>query len=70
MTSKEFVIWLKGFVAAANSYNITPQQFHIIMEELNKIEDNNAIWTTTYSVPNSTEGITTVTPTSKKTLLD
>ena len=32
MTSKEFVIWLKGFSKAANSYNITPAQWDEIQE--------------------------------------
>jgi hypothetical protein len=27
MTSRDFVIWLKGFSRAANSYNITPKQW-------------------------------------------
>lgn len=40
MNSKEFVIWLKGFSKAANSYNVTPEQWEIIVEELNKVDDN------------------------------
>jgi hypothetical protein len=40
MTSKEFVIWLKGFATAANSYNITPAQWDEVKEQLNKINDN------------------------------
>lgn len=39
MTSKEFVIWLKGFSKAANSYNITPAQWDEIQEELAKVND-------------------------------
>jgi hypothetical protein len=39
MTSKEFVIWLKGFSKAANSYNITPAQWDEIQEELEKVSD-------------------------------
>ena len=39
MTSKEFITWLKGFSKAANSYNITPQQWETIVEELNKVRD-------------------------------
>jgi len=40
MTSKEFVIWLKGFSKAANSYNITPAQWDEIQEELEKVSDD------------------------------
>lgn len=40
MTSKEFVIWMKGFSKAANAYNVTPAQWESIVEELNKVEDN------------------------------
>lgn len=39
MTSKEFVIWLKGFSKAANSYNITPAQWDEILDELAKVDD-------------------------------
>jgi hypothetical protein len=39
MTSKEFVIWLKGFSKAANEYNITPKQWETIVEQLNKVQD-------------------------------
>lgn len=39
MTSKEFVIWLEGFAAAANPYNITPKQWEEIKEKLETIID-------------------------------
>jgi hypothetical protein len=39
MTSQEFVIWFKGFVAAANTFNITPKQWDIICEQLEKVKD-------------------------------
>ena len=66
MTHKEFVIWLKGFAKAANPYNVTPAQWDAIVEELNKIEDedsagsmpvpSNEIWysTTTYTSDDKT----------------
>jgi hypothetical protein len=41
MTSKEFVIWLKGFSKAANSFNITPAQWDLLVEELEKVNDGN-----------------------------
>jgi len=51
MTSKEFIIWLKGFATAANSYNITPAQWDEVKEQLNKVNDNifpGYVTTTTY----------------------
>ncbi len=40
MTSKEFVIWMKGIVAASNNYNVTPGTWDSIKETLDKVEDN------------------------------
>ena len=40
MTHKEFTIWLKGFAKAANAYNITPAQWEAILEELEKVVDD------------------------------
>lgn len=39
MTSKEFVIWFKGFVQAANTYNITPNQWDAVCDQLAKVND-------------------------------
>lgn len=39
MTSREFVIWLKGFATAANPYNVTPKQWDEIKDKLDKVED-------------------------------
>ena len=39
MTSKEFTIWLKGFITACNDYAPTPKQWDIIKEELEKVND-------------------------------
>ena len=40
MNSKEFVIWLKGFIAASNNYNITPKQYDELKDTLAKVNDN------------------------------
>ena len=40
MTSKEFVIWLKGFVAGSNNFNLTPAGWDEVKEQLDKINDN------------------------------
>lgn len=39
MTSKEFVIWMKGIVAASNNYNINPATWDSIKDTLEKVED-------------------------------
>ena len=39
MTSKEFVIWMKGFVEACNEYAPTPKQWDTIKDELEKVID-------------------------------
>jgi hypothetical protein len=44
MTSRDFVIWFKGFSKAANSYNITPKQWDDIQDQLNEVNDNELIW--------------------------
>lgn len=37
MNSADFVIWLKGFVAASNNYNLTPAGWETLKEELSKV---------------------------------
>ena len=39
MTSKEFIIWLKGFTEACNDFTATPKQWDRIKEVLNEVED-------------------------------
>ncbi len=38
MTSKEYIIWLRGFVAACNSYLPTPAQWDELVETLNNVD--------------------------------
>ena len=45
MTSKEFVIWLRGFTEGVHEFNITPKQWDNLKEELAKVNDY------PYSVP-------------------
>lgn len=40
MTPNEFIIWLRGFVQAANGYNITPKQWDDIKEKLAQVKSN------------------------------
>lgn len=39
MTSKEFVIWLKGFTEGVHEYNVTPKQWDILKEKLETVND-------------------------------
>ena len=63
MTSKEFVIWMKGFITACNEYAPTPKQWDIMKEELEKVSDEQKIGTPIgqggWGTPN---GIITTTP--------
>jgi hypothetical protein len=40
MTSKEFVIWLKGFIAGSASYNLTPVGWHELKDQLKTVNDH------------------------------
>lgn len=40
MTSKEFVIWLKGFTDGVHEYNVTPKQWDHLKEVLEKVDDS------------------------------
>jgi len=39
MTSKEFVLWLKGFTEGVHEFNITPKQWDILKDKLAEVED-------------------------------
>ena len=43
MTSKEFILWLKGFSEGAHEYNITPKQWDIVKEKLAEVKDEEPI---------------------------
>jgi hypothetical protein len=40
MTSKEFIIWLSGFIEACNDLVPTPKQWDRIKEKLQEVSDN------------------------------
>ena len=40
MTSKEFVLWLKGFTEGVHEFNITPKQWDNLKEKLAEVDDN------------------------------
>lgn len=39
MTSKEFVLWLRGFTDGVHEYNITPKQWDLLKEKLEAVGD-------------------------------
>jgi len=43
MTSKEFVLWLKGFTEGVHEFNITPKQWDLLKEKLKEVEDKTLI---------------------------
>ena len=46
MTSKEFVLWLKGFTEGVHEFNITPKQWDILKDKLAEVKDE-----PTHSIP-------------------
>ena len=45
MTSKEFVLWLKGFTEGVHEFNITPKQWDTLKEKLAEVSDEERIGT-------------------------
>ena len=45
MTSKEFVLWLKGFTEGVHEFNITPKQWDILKDRLVEVNDEEPIGT-------------------------
>lgn len=45
MTSKEFVLWLKGFTEGVHEYNLTPKQWDLLKEKLEQVSDEPKIGT-------------------------
>jgi hypothetical protein len=57
MTSKEFVIWLKGFTEGVHEYNITPKQWDLLKSKLEEVSDESQIGFP-FGVPNSAPIVT------------
>ena len=45
MTSKEFVIWLKGFTEGVHEFNVTAKQWDYLKEKLAEVSDEQKIGT-------------------------
>ena len=58
MTSKEFILWLKGFTEGVHEFNITPKQWDNLKEKLSKVSDEphiaTAIGVGGWGTPNGT----------------
>jgi hypothetical protein len=58
MTSKEFVIWLKGFTEGVHEFAITPKQWDYLKEKLEEVKDEERIGTPIgeggWGIPNTT----------------
>jgi hypothetical protein len=39
MTSKEFVLWLKGFTEGVHEFNVTPKQWDLLKDKLSEVKD-------------------------------
>ena len=39
MTSREFIIWLRGFIAGSNNYNLTPTGWEALKSNLEQVND-------------------------------
>ena len=53
MTSKEFVLWLKGFSEGVHEFNITPKQWDILKDKLAEVKDDNTSSPFPFGVPNT-----------------
>jgi hypothetical protein len=63
MTSKEFVIWLKGFTDGVHEFNVTPKQWDYLKEKLAEVSDEPKIGSPIgeggWGTPNGTQITTT-----------
>lgn len=74
MTSKEFTMWLKGFMTAADQSQPTHTNWVLIKEELSKVQDHHECQcgkkTYTYPYQGYAGDITITNTSSKQTLND
>jgi hypothetical protein len=53
MTSKEFVLWLKGFTQGVHEFNITPKQWDLLKDKLAEVKDDSTLPSFPFGVPNT-----------------
>jgi len=63
MTPHEFVLWFKGFAQAASDYTLTPTQWDIVKEQLDKVYPT-SVGGYTISFKDGKSGTTTTTDTT------
>jgi hypothetical protein len=54
MTSKEFVIWLRGFTEGVHEFAITPKQWEYLKEKLAEVKDDVSLSPFPFGTPNTT----------------
>lgn len=52
MTSKEFVLWLKGFTEGVHEFNVSPKQWDLLKDKLAEVKDETPIGFP-FGVPNT-----------------
>jgi len=57
MTSKEFVLWLKGFTEGVHEFNVTPKQWETLKEKLAEVKDEPTVSFPTFT-PNTAPIVT------------
>ena len=62
MTSKEFVLWLKGFTEGVHEFNITSKQWDVLKDKLAEVKDEPILTLPIHTPP--TPGITSIGTTS------
>jgi hypothetical protein len=70
MTSKEFIIWMRGFTEGVHDFNITPKQWDILKEKLAEVNDEPRNTIAYYSKDGRPTWYTTTNTTNDKTLLN
>jgi hypothetical protein len=58
MTSKEFVVWMQGFVEACNEYSPTPKQWDTLKDKLGEVKDDTTSSPFPFGVPNTAPIVT------------
>jgi hypothetical protein len=58
MTSKEFVLWLKGFTEGVHEFNITPKQWDLLKDKLSEVKDDSTLSPFPFGVPNTAPIVT------------
>jgi hypothetical protein len=61
MTSKEFVLWLKGFTEGVHEYSISPKQWDTLKDKLATVKDEPTL-TVSSSYPSGSSGTIIATP--------